>query len=193
MKPHLLLLCLLIAPLHAADLPVLAAPDFKEPLPAEFKIVHGMFDPKDGVLICAEKPENKHVAVLWHQVAWNTGVFECDFRFDGSKSLIIGCDGRGVDKPLAHTGRVVITPKLLSIAEDSVKPSHTLTKAPCDLQPGVWHRLRIEWSGDKIIAQVGDQRIEATHPYLASPKTRSWIAVGGQTASIRALKIHGKR
>ena len=115
MKALLILLCTFALPLHGDDLPVLAAPDFKEPLPAEFKIVHGMFDPKDGVLICAEKPENKHVAVLWHQVAWNTGVFECDFRFDGSKSLIIGCDGRGVDKPLAHTGRVVITSKLLSI------------------------------------------------------------------------------
>ena len=38
MKPHLLLFFLLIAPLHAADLPVLAAPDFKEPLLAVFDV-----------------------------------------------------------------------------------------------------------------------------------------------------------
>jgi hypothetical protein len=34
--------------------------------------------------------------------------------------------------------------------------------------------------------------LQAQHAFLATPKTRSWIAVGGQTASIRALKISGK-
>jgi hypothetical protein len=28
--------------------------------------------------------------------------------------------------------------------------------------------------------------------FLATPKTRSWIAIGGQTASIGELKISGK-
>lgn len=187
-----LILLSLFATAHAADLPLITAPTFKEPLPPEFQIAHGTYEPKDGVLVCAEKAENKHVAVLWHHVGWNTGVFECEFRFDGAKTLIIGCDGKGADKPLAHTGRVVISAKQLSIAEDSVKPSHTLAKLPCDLKAGAWHRLRIEWSGGKIIAQVNEHRLEAAHPYLASSKTRSWIAVGGQTASIRALKIQGR-
>jgi hypothetical protein len=40
--------------------------------------------------------------------------------------------------------------------------------------------------------KVNDLAIDASHTYLATAKTRSWIAVGGQTASIRALKISGK-
>jgi hypothetical protein len=40
--------------------------------------------------------------------------------------------------------------------------------------------------------KVNDLAIHASHAYLATAKTRSWIAVGGQTASIRELKISGK-
>lgn len=197
MKPILLLLTLLSGHLAAADLlvnetlPVVAAPDFKSPLDATWKIAHGTYEPKDGVLVCAEKPENKHVAVLWHQVGWNTGVIECEFRFDGSKSLILGCDGQ-TEKGLVHVGRVVITPKMISLADDAVKPSHTLAKEAADLSPGQWHKLRFEWQGDQIAVRVDDIALQAQHPYLATGKTRSWFAVGGQTASIRALKISGK-
>jgi hypothetical protein len=131
------------------------------------------------------------VAVLWHQVGWNTGVIECEFRLDGSKSFIIGCDGN-TPGGLKHVGRFSLSPKQISIAEDSVKPSHILVKQAVDLKSGVWHKLRLEWKGDQISVQLNDQALQAQHAFLAMPKTRSWIAVGGQTASIRALKISGK-
>jgi hypothetical protein len=178
-------------PLVTEPLPIVASPDFNSPLNAEWKIAHGTYDPKDGILLCAEKPENKHAAVLWHQVGWNTGIMECEFRFDGSKVLILGCDGN-TPGGLKHVGRLVISPKLISIAEDSTKPSHTLTKCSADLKPGTWHKLRLEWKGDQIAVQLNDITLHARHSFLATPKARSWIAVGGQTTSIRGLKISGK-
>lgn len=190
MKLPLLLACL-VTPLLAEELPVLAAPDFTSPLDASWKIAHGSYEPKEGVLVCAEKTENKHAAVLWHQVGWNTGVVEMEFRMDGSKVLILGCDGTTA-AGLKHVGRFVVTPKQISIAEDSVKPSHTLAKLPADLKSGVWHKLRLEWKGDQISIQLNELTLQSQHAFLATPKTRSWIAVGGQTASIRALKISGK-
>jgi len=39
---------------------------------------------------------------------------------------------------------------------------------------------------------INDYVLQAQHLYLSTPKTRSWIAVGGQTVAIRALKISGK-
>ena len=189
--PLLAALTLSVAPLVAEDLPVLAAPDFQSPLDSAWKLAHGTYEPKDGMLVCAEKPENKHVAVLWHQVGWNTGTIECEFRFDGSKSLIVGCDGKTA-RGLAHVGRFVISQKQISIAEDSIKPSHTLAKMPADLKSGVWHKLRLEWKGDQIVIRLNELTLQARHTYLATPKTRSWFAVGGQTASIRALQISGK-
>lgn len=198
MKLALLLsFCAFAVALRAADavqaetLPVLAAPDFKSPLDATWKIAQGSYEPRDGVLVCAEKPENKHVAVLWHQAGWNTGVIECEFRLDGSKSFIVGCDGKTPDG-VKHVGRFSLSPKQISIAEDSVKPSHILVRQTADLASGVWHKLRIEWTGDQISVKINEQTLQARHPFLAMPKTRSWIAVGGQTASVRALKISGK-
>lgn len=190
MKLFLLLACL-VTPLLAEELPVLAAPDFKSPLDSAWKIAHGTYEPKDGVLVCAEKAENKHVAVLWHQVGWNTGVIECEFRFDGSKSLILGCDGTTPNGP-RHVGRVSISPKQISLAEDSVKPSHILAKLPADLKSGVWHKLRFEWTDNQIAIHLNDLKLQAQHEFLATPKSRSWIAVGGQAASIRSLKISGR-
>jgi len=188
----IILAALICGPVFAAEtLPIVAEPDFKSPLDATWKIVHGTYEPKDGVLVCAEKPENKHSAVIWHQVGWNTGVIECEFRFDGSKVLILGCDGN-TPNGLKHVGRFVISPKQISIAEDSVKPSHTIAKLPADLKSGVWHKLRLEWKGDQIAIQLNELALQAQHAFLATPKTRSWIAVGGQKASIRLLKISGK-
>lgn len=187
----LLLLACLVTPLLAEELPLLASPDFKTPLDASWKIAHGRYEPQEGVLVCAEKPENKHVAVLWHQVGWNTGVIEFEFRLDGSRSLIIGCDGT-TTAGLTHVGRLVVTPKQISLAEDSVKPSRPLSKQPADLKSGVWHKLRLEWQGDHIVARINDLELSAKQAFLATPKTRSWIAVGGQTASLRSLKIRGK-
>lgn len=178
-------------PLIRENLPVLAEPDLRAPLSAEWKVVHGHYEARNGELVCAEKPEDKHVAVLWHLAGWNTGVIECEFRFDGARSLILGGDGQTA-KGMAHIGRVVVTPKQISIAEDSVKPSRTLAKLAADLKPGVWHRLRFEWQGDRIALQVNGQTLQAGAPWLANPKTRSWIAVGGQTAALRALTVRGK-
>ena len=184
-----------VAPLQAEDsastLPVLAAPDLRSPLDGKWKIAHGSYEPKEGVLVCAENPANKHVAVIWHLAGWNQGTVDMEFKLDGSKILIVGCDG-DTPKGLSHIGRVVITPKLVSIADDAAKPSHTLAKAPCDLASGVWHKLHIAWSGDKIDATVNDAKVTAAYPYLASNKTRSWIAVGGQTASLRNIRICGR-
>ena len=37
-----------------------------------------------------ELPAEKHAAVLWHQVALQTGAVECEFMLDGGKTLIFG-------------------------------------------------------------------------------------------------------
>ena len=187
---HILLL-LAISTSHAANLPIVATPDFKSPLPAEWKIAHGTWVPKEGILQAAELPENKHVAVIWHQVGWQQGVVECEFQFDGARTFIVGCDGM-TTKGLKHIGRAVISPKMISIAEDSAKPSAVLAKQAVDLKAGVWHKLRFEWQGGKITLQVNDTRIEATHDYLTSHKTRSWLAVGHEHLRIRGFKILGQ-
>ena len=87
--------------------------------------------------------------MLWHQVPLQSAVIECEFRFDGARGFLIGCDsGKG------HVGRLVITPKSAKICEDStevknVHPGQTLGETKLDLKPGEWHNVRFEWKGDQ--------------------------------------------
>ncbi len=43
-----------------------------------------------------------------------------------------------------------------------------------------------------MAANLNGQILRAEHTFLATPKTRSWLAVG-KTAQVRELKISGER
>ncbi len=170
--------------LHDQALPLLAAPDFVEPLDESFKISKGSWIPKEGVLAVLDIPGEKHIPVLHHLVGLSDAIIEVEFFLDGPGSFLVGCDSN------KHIGRVVINKKGMSLAEDSVKPSHTLATLPLDVKPGEWHHLRVEWKGDRIAANLDGHELIAQHDFLTTPKSRSWIAAG-KSVKIRNLKISG--
>lgn len=172
--------------LHEHDLPLLAAPSFKEPLDTSFSVAKGKWTPKDGVLSVLDLPEEKHIPVLHHKVGLKDAVIEVEFFLDGPGSFLVGCDGS------KHVGRVVVNAAGLSIAEDSVSPSHTIAKLPMTVKLGEWHRIRVEWTGDQLAANLDGQELRARHEYLATPKSRSWLAAG-KSVKVRNLKISGEK
>jgi hypothetical protein len=167
-----------------AEPPVVVAPDFKSAFAEPWKIPHGDWKPVDGVLRMSEIPARKHVPVLQHWVGLKTAVIELEFRQDSPAIFYVGCDGE------THVGRVVISPGSVQIAEDSVKPSHILARLPLQPVEGQWRHVRVEWTGDRMAARIDGQELSAQHPFLATPKTRSWIA-GGKSAEVRNLVIKG--
>jgi len=170
--------------LNDSALPVIAAPSFAEPLVAPFVTAKGQWVPAEGVLSVVDIPAEKHIPVLHHKVGLASAVIELEFRWDGVGSFLVGCDS---DK---HVGRVVINAKGLSIAEDSVKPSHTIAQLPLAVKQGEWHKLRVEWKGDQMAACLGGAEIRAQHAFLATAKSRSWLAAS-QSVKVRNLKISG--
>jgi len=172
--------------LHEHDLPLLVAPSFKEPLDTSFSVAKGKWTTKDGVLSVLDLPEEKHIPVLHHKVGLKDAVIEVEFFLDGPGSFLVGCDGS------KHVGRVVVNAAGLSIAEDSVAPSHTIAKLPMTVKPGEWHRIRVEWKGDQMAANLDGQELRAQHEYLATPKARSWLAAG-KSVKVRNLKISGEK
>ncbi len=173
---------------HADDTRLVAQPDLKSPLPAEWSVRHGRWDINDGVMTVAELPENKHAAVLWHLVPLQSGAVDCEFMFDGAKVFLLGCDG---DR---HVGRVVITPQSMRITDDSTEvkgksPSTLLAEAKLDLKPGQWYALHYEWSGNRMAATIGDKHIEGSNNNLAKTKARWWFAVSGKSMKVRQIKV----
>ena len=119
--------------LHDHALPVLATPDFKTPLDASFSVAKGKWTPLDGVLNVLDLPEQKHIPVLHHKVGLASATLEVEFLIEGPGSFLVGCDSN------KHVGRVVVVGGGLSIAEDSVKPSHTIAKLPMTGKSDEWH------------------------------------------------------
>jgi hypothetical protein len=184
-------LCL-TASLRADDLSLVAQPDLKSPLPAEFSVQKGTWEVKDGLLIANELPAEKHAAVLWHKVQLQSGAVDCEFQFDGGKVFILGCDG---DR---HIGRVTITPGVMRITDDSteVKGKSAATKlaeGKLALKAGEWYPLHYEWSGNRMAAKIGDVTIEGSNENLGKKKARWWFAVSGQSVKIRNVKVMGAR
>ena len=171
--------------LHDHALPVLAEPDFKGPLDSSFSIAKGKWTPADGILSVLDLPEQKHIPVLHHKVGLASATIDVEFLTEGAGSFLVGCDS---DK---HIGRVVINPAGISIAEDSVKPSHTIATVPMPVKPNEWHRLHVEWQGDQMAANLDGKELRAQHPFLATVKARSWLAAG-KSVKIRNLKISGE-
>jgi len=171
--------------LHDHALPVLATPDFKTPLDASFSIAKGKWTPEGGVLSVLDLPEQKHVPVLHHKVGLASATIEVEFLIEGPGSFLVGCDSS------KHVGRVVVAGGGLSIAEDSVTPSHTIARLPMTVKAGEWHKLRVEWQGDQMAANLDGQELQAQHPYFATPKARSWLAAG-KSVKVRNLKISGE-
>jgi hypothetical protein len=166
------------------DPPVIVAPDLRSAFGEPWKIPHGEWKPDNGTLRMTEIPARKHVPVLQHWIGLKTAVIELEFRQDVPATFYIGCDGE------KHVGRVVITPKEIHIAEDSVKPSHILARLPLEPVKGVWRHVRVEWTGDRMAVRIDGQELQASHPFLATPKTRSWIA-GSKAAEVRNFVIKG--
>ena len=122
--------------------------------------------------------------VRQHCVGLKTAVIELEFRQDSPAIFYVGCDAE------KHVGRVVISPGSVHIAEDSVKPSHILARLPLQPVKGQWRHVRVEWAGDRMAVRIDGQELIAQHPFLATPKTRSWIA-GAKSAEVRNLVIKG--
>ncbi|MFK5923661.1 MAG: hypothetical protein QM496_15890 [Verrucomicrobiota bacterium] len=170
--------------LHDQELPLLASPDLKAPLDKSFRVAKGQWTVEDGVLKVLDLPAEKHIPVLHHLVGLSDAVIEVEFLLDGPGIFIVGCDSN------KHVGRVIISAKRLSIAEDSVKPSHSIAHLAVTTKTRVWHHLRVEWKGGQMAVNLDGHKLNAQHAYLATPKSRSWIAAG-KSVKIRNLKISG--
>jgi hypothetical protein len=198
MKPLILLLALALVgstlaedakPILVQPSKVVAQPDLQQPLGPEWKSPYGTWEVKAGELVISEHPEDKHAAVLWHQVALPSAIIECEIQFDGGGGFLIGCDATN-----RHVGRLVVTAKNAKLAEDSSEikgkqPGMTLDETALDLKPGQWYPVRMEWAGDQMAARVAGKIIQGQHPTLSAMKARWWFAVSGAKVRVRHVKV----
>jgi hypothetical protein len=195
MKKLVACLALLSLPAFADDKPLLGVPGkliYENALadkPEGWTAPKGDWKPADGVLCGAEKPEDKHGAVIRMTQKLSDFIIQCDVKMDGAKGTSLS-----INDPKGHLARVSISPGSVRVAKDDhdhegPDVAVTFGALKADLKAGTWHTVRMEIVGQEMLGKVDDIVAFGSHEQLAAEKSNIGLTVAGQTASFRNLKI----
>lgn len=194
-----LLAAILLAGLSAAqasDEVLLAVPGkvlyentFDSAPEAKWKAAKGEWKPVDGVLRGSELEADKHGAVLRLQEQYQDFMIEAEFKFEGAKATSLT-----INAVKDHMARVAVTPKSVTIRRDDNDhegPDKAVTFAvfPVDLQPGTWHKIKIEMVGDTMLGLVDGHIAWGSDDLFTQTKAAPGFTVGGQSVDFRNVVI----
>lgn len=177
MKRHLVWLgCALAVAGWAA--PVTVEEKFDGPLSQDWFWGLGTWTAKDGVLRGFESGARRHGPVKMHRCALTNAVVECEFRLEG-KATFAGVIFNG-SQERGHLFHVVMgKDQLRLLAHPAKGKTLELLKQPATLATGVWHRVKIEFSGENLTAMVDEQKLTAKNPCIAEAKVS--FGLGGDS------------
>ena len=187
-----LLLCL---PVLATDKPLLGIPGklvYENALadrPEGWTAPKGDWKSADGALCGAEKPEDKHGAVIRMNKTLSDFIIQYEVKMDGAKGTSLS-----INDPKGHLARVSVAPTSVRVTKDDHDhegPDQAVVfgALKADVKPGTWHTVRMEIVGQEILGKVDDVVAFGSHEQLSTAKSNIGLTVAGQTASFRNLKI----
>ena len=156
----------------------------------------GTWSIKDGAAYAvqegpSEKRPNGHEAVCEHIVDLGDYVLAAEFKLGPSPQVGFVC--RDTNKPNLHQGRVMITPtaiwiqKMSGIAKETRREE--LKKIEVKLDPNTWHRITIEICGDRFLAKIDDDVLEASHERFKERKGRVGFVARAEGAQFRNVAL----
>ena len=133
----------------------------------------------------SELVEDKHGAVLRIPNQMQDFTIEYEFKFDGARSTSLS-----INAVKDHMARINITPKSVTIQRDDndhegPDKSVVFARFPADLQPGTWHKVRLDMVGDKMYGQVDELAAWGASELFTTPKASPGFTVGGQSVCFR--------
>jgi hypothetical protein len=159
-------------------------------LSKDWKVAKGKWEIKDGAVRGDELADQKHAAVLRHELAIHNLVAEFSFRFDGGKGLSFGLNDKA-----GHVCRAKIMPTLLQVTKDrpndkSPEKAAVIDTQILDLKAGEWHTAVVEVGGKTIVATI-DGKVVAfgSHDGIDVDKTVFAFPVVGEGVSLKAIHI----
>jgi hypothetical protein len=155
----------------------------------EWRIEGGVLTEKDEKP--SEKRPNGHEAVCEHVTEAGDVVITAEFKLGGSPQVGFVC--RDTLNPNNHLGRVLITPKGLSLLKMSGISKETrrevLQTIETPMDPDAWHSILIEISGDRWQARVGPHLLSARHERFKDLKGRIGMVARGEGAQFRNVAV----
>lgn len=195
MKKLIVCYLLLGLPVLAADKALLGVPGkliYENALaekPEGWNAAKGDWKSADGALCGAEKPEDKHGAVIRMNKQLADFIIQYEVKFDGAKGTSLS-----INDQKGHLARVSIAPASVRITKDDHDhdgPDKAVVFGAfkADLKPGEWHTVRMEIVGQEMLGKVDDVVACGSHEQLAAAKSNFGLTVAGQTASFRNFRV----
>lgn len=197
MKTSLLLLLVLSSLVHAADeAPLLAIPgkviheNKLDGTPgAPWRFAKGRWELVDGVWRGAELAADKHGAVARLPNQLKDFILEYEFKLEGARTTSLS-----INALKDHMARILITPKSVTVQRDDndhegPDKAVVFARFPAEIQPGVWHKVRLEMVGRTMLGRVGELTAWGESDLFATPKTAPGFTVSGESVDFRNLVI----
>jgi len=156
---------------------------------APWKSAKGKWELVGGAMRGTELVADKHGAVTRLPNQLQDFAMEYEFKFEGAKGTSLS-----INAVKDHMARINISPKSITIQRDDNDhegPDQAVVFArfPADLQPGVWHKVRLEMVGDLMYAQVDDLKAWGASDLFKQPKLAPGFTVAGESVDFRNVVI----
>ncbi|MCA1964353.1 MAG: hypothetical protein LDL31_10450, partial [Prosthecobacter sp.] len=116
-------------------------------------------------------------------------IVEYEFKFEGARATSLS-----INAVKDHMARISITPKSITIQRDDndhegPDKAVIFARFTTELQPGTWHKVRMEMVGDTMTGQVDDLAAWGSDALFTQTKAAPGFTVGGESVCFRNLVI----
>jgi hypothetical protein len=149
----------------------------------------GRWEMKDGVLVGAEKPEEKHGAMLTKPgLTFHNTAVRVSFRLDGARAIRLDANSQAMGRIIAVT--VTNTSLKLSRSLGAGDKMDELYTVLLKLEPGTWHTLLLEIQGKEVVASIDGKHVAfGAGERIDVDKTSVQFRVGGESAAFKDLRV----
>ena len=156
---------------------------------APWKVAKGKWEGVEGAVKGAELPEDKHGAVMRLPNQLKDFTVEYEFKFEGARTTSLS-----INAVKDHMARISITPTTVTFQKDDndhdgPDKAVVFARLKADIQPGTWHKVRLDMVGDQMYGQVDEVAAAGSDPLFKTTKAAPGFTVGRQSVSFRNLTI----
>jgi hypothetical protein len=169
MKAIFIALSLLSSAVSAAEPKIALEETFTSELSKDWFWGLGTWKAENGTLRGFESGPRRHGPVKMRRLPLTDAVMECEFRLIG-KATFAGIIFNG-SQERGHIVHLIMGKDQLRVMSHPKKgESKELLKVSAKLAVGVWHRVKVVFTGETMTATVDGQVLTASHPCIAEMK-----------------------
>lgn len=149
----------------------------------------GKWEIKDGVLVGAERAEDKHGAMLTKPgLPFHNAEVQVSFRLDGAKQITLDANSQALGRIIAAS--ISSTELSLSRSTGGGDKMEVLDKLALKLDAGTWHTLLLEMQGNDVVASIdGKQVAFGSGERIDVDKTSVQLRVSGESVAFKNLRV----